>query len=236
MGMAAAVVGSGALAVSEAQAVPPPRVQQMVVFPDGRAPVKTLRPRAATIRVRGRRCAVASRTPLAALLRSGVGSLGVRDYGSCSSRPKDGGGLFVYSIAGVKNRGYSGWVYKVGTRLGTAGAADPSGPFGNGRLSAGARVTWFYGRSTSGGSGFQRTLWTRPRAEEGGVVLVRVTAYDDFGRGRPAKGATVHLGERSARTDSQGVARLTDVAAGRYSVYAEQRGRIRSFPDRVTVG
>ena len=30
-------------------------------------------------------------TPLAALVRSGVGPLSLRDYGSCSKRPADGG-------------------------------------------------------------------------------------------------------------------------------------------------
>ena len=41
-------------------------------------------------------------------------------------------------IAGERNRGQDGWVYKVGRRAGTAGAADAAGPFGNGRGCAGA--------------------------------------------------------------------------------------------------
>lgn len=103
--------------------------------------------KATTVRVDGRRCAVAAGTPLAALLaarRGGRPVVRVSDYGACSRRAADGGGLFVRQIGRDRARGQSGWVYGVGRRVGTAGAADPYGPFGRGRLRTGQRVTWFW--------------------------------------------------------------------------------------------
>ncbi len=208
-----------------------PRVEQMVAFRSGDAAVGKPRAGATTVRVGRRRCAVATGTPLAALVRSGVGPPRLRDFGSCSRRPRDGGGLFVAGIGPDRNRGLSGWVYKVGNRLGTAGAADPTGPFGSGRLRAGARVTWFYCRMASN---CQRTLAVRARVQPGGVVTVRVTAHNDQGRGVAAREATVRLGEQSAVTDSKGDARFA-VAPGTYTVNAEQADRVRSFPERVRV-
>ncbi len=206
----------------------------MVAFRSGEAAVGMPRAVGTTVPIGRRRCGVASATPLAALVRSGVGPLRLRDFGSCTRRPQDGGGLFVEGIRTDRNSGFSGWVYKVGNRLGTAGAADPTGPFGNRRLRAGARVTWFYGRTQPGSTGFQRTLSTRTRVEPGGSVVVRVTAFDDQGRGIAAQEATVRLGAESAVTDSSGDARFT-VAPGAYTVNATQVGRVRSFPERVSV-
>ncbi len=208
-----------------------PGVEQMVVFRSGEAAVGKPRAAGTTVRIGKRRCAVASATPLAALVRSDVDPVRLRDFGSCSRRPRDGGGLFVTGIGADRNSGLSGWVYKVGNRLGTAGAADPTGPFGSGRLRAGTRVTWFYCRVPSN---CQRTLVTRARVEPGGVVVVRVTAHNDQGRGIAAREATVRLGTQSAVTDSSGDARFT-VAPGTYTVHAEQADRIRSFPERVRV-
>ena len=210
-----------------------PRVEQMVVFRSGAAPVRDVVAREATIRVGGRRCTVAAGTPLAALVHSAIGRLSLRDYGFCSRRPADGGGLFVSGMRGDRNRGLNGWVYKVGTRAGTAGAADPSGPFGNGRLRAGARVTWFYCRLRAGGAGCQRTLATTSRVRPESV-RVTVLAHDDEGRARPAAGATVLAGEARAVADRRGVATLT-LPPGTHSLHAEQRGRVRSFPERLVV-
>ena len=98
---------------------------------------------------------------------------------------RDGGGLFVGSIRGDVNRGQNGWVYKVGRRAATAGAADPSGPFGRGRLRTGQRVTWFYCRLRDGGC--QRTLELKLRAEAGAVVAT-VRGYDDEGHGVAGRG------------------------------------------------
>src|SRR4051794_31311458 len=74
------------------------RIHQMVVFRDGSA--KTSQPSlaAATARVGRKRCAVAGGTPLAALIRSGVGPLSLRDYGSCSKRAGDAASLFVRAL------------------------------------------------------------------------------------------------------------------------------------------
>ena len=144
--------------------------------------------RKALVRVGGRRCAAGAGTALAALVRSHVGRLRLRDFGSCSRRPRDGAGLFVRGIGPDRNRGRDGWVYKVGRRVATAGAADPSGPFGRGRLRGGQRVTWFYCRL--GSRGCQRTLVLRLRSEPGAVVAT-VRGYDDEGEGVPVEGATV---------------------------------------------
>src|SRR5437899_2808360 len=100
----------------------------MVVFRSGHARLAHPSTAQMTVTVHRRRCAVASATPLAALIHSRVGPLSLRDYGSCSKRPADGGGLFVAGIGADHNRGSDGWVYKSGNVLGTAGAADPAGP------------------------------------------------------------------------------------------------------------
>src|SRR5204863_6657050 len=131
--------------------------------------------------------------PLAALVHSGVGPLSLRDYGSCSKRPADGAGLFVAAIDGDRNRGSDGWVYKVGNVLGTAGAADPSGPLGRGRLRVGARVTWFWCHVTARDNGCPHTLAVAPKAGTGSLT-VRVQRYDDRGKAFAAAGATVHAG------------------------------------------
>src|SRR6185436_18440557 len=112
-------------------------------------------------------------------------------------------------------------------------ASDPSGPFGSGRLDSRVRVTWFYCVFESGGC--QRTLGLRARDDGGGTVTVRVTGYDDEGRGSRVEGARVLSGSRSAETDANGVATLT-LPAGKHRLYAEKRGHVRSFTERVRVG
>jgi hypothetical protein len=233
-------VGAAALAVAApagantARPSAAPVVEQMVVFRDGSAPVHRVRAGATIARIGRRRCAVAAGTALAALLRSPLPAIGLRDFGRCSRRARDGGGLFVRSIGPDRNRGQDGWVYKVGNRAATAGAADPSGPFGRGRLRSGARITWFYCRLTASGS-CQRTLRTSSSAQPDGQVTVTVRAYDDDGRARPAAGATVRSGDQTAVADDQGTARLT-LPQGTHQLHAEQAGRIRSFPEEVRVG
>ena len=106
----------------------------MVVFRDGDAVQRTVAAKEVRVKVGRKRCAAGDGTALAALVRSRIGRLGLRDYGSCSTRARDSAGLFVSSIRGERNRGQDGWVYKVGRRGATAGAADPSGAFGRGRL------------------------------------------------------------------------------------------------------
>jgi hypothetical protein len=208
-----------------------PAVRQMVVFRDGDAVTTTVMAKQASVRVGRRRCTAGEGTVLAALARSHVGRLRLRDFGSCSSHARDGAGLFVEAIGSDRNRGQNGWVYKVGRRGATAGAADPSGPFGRGRLRRGQRVTWFYCRLRGGGC--QRTLELVASAEPGGVAAT-VRAYDDEGRGVPVSGATVSAGAVSGETAADGSVRLA-LPPGRHRLVAEKDGLVRSFAERVTV-
>jgi hypothetical protein len=113
---------------------------------------RTVRARATTVRIGGRRCAVGAGTPLAALLAVRR-DVRIRDYASCGRRAADAGGLFVFQIGSERNRGTDGWVYTVDGRKGTTGAADPSGPFGTGRrLRAGDRVVWLWCTMTARGT------------------------------------------------------------------------------------
>jgi hypothetical protein len=214
-----------------AAAPAPVAVDQMVVFKTGRALTRRASTRGLRVRVGHRPCAVGSRTPLAALVRSKPGRIRLRDFASCSRRPIDAGGLYVSAIGRESERGHGGWVYKVGHRAATAGAADPSGPFGSGLLRRGQRITWFYCLRAGA---CQSTLELRVRAEPGGAVAT-VRAYDDDGRGRPVEGATVSAGAAGATTGGDGRARLV-LSAGRYRVHAEKAGLVRSFDERVAVG
>lgn len=218
------------LAAGAAPAAPAaPAVQQMVVLPNGKAKLGVAGTRATRVRAGGRRCRVPRATPLAALVRSRVGRLSVRDF----SRSCDASSLFVRAIGRHRNRGNNGWVYKVGHRQATTAASDPSGPFGNGRLRRRARVTWFY--CVFGAGGCQRTLGLRARDDGGGAVTVRVRAHDDEGRGAPMAGARVRARGVSAETDARGIATL-DLPPGKHRVVAAKAGHIRSFPERVVVG
>ena len=64
---------------------------------------------------------------------------------------------------------------------------------------------------------------------------MRVTGYDDNGRGAPVEGAAVRLGPLELSTDAAGVARAT-LPPGRYGVVATKDGLVRSFRERVTRG
>jgi hypothetical protein len=224
-------VAAGCMAAAAPCAARAPRVDQMVVFRSGKAVQHRVSSAGVRVRVGRRRCAVPARTALATLVRSRLGRIRFRDFGSCSSHPGDASGLYVKSIRRDKAKGPKGWVYKVGHKAATAGAADPSGPFGRGRLRSGQRITWFYCRRATN---CQRTLETRARAEAGAVV-VKVVGFNDAGRGVAVAGATVHVGSTKAVTGADGKARVA-VGPGRYRVYAAKRGLVRSFRDRVTVG
>jgi hypothetical protein len=223
------VAATGALAPAAAAAAP--RISELVVFRDGSAVAKSASSKATKVTVRGRRCAVGEATALAALVRSRPGKLRLRDFGSCSGRAADAGGLFVSGIRGDLNRGQNGWVYKVGNRAATAGAADPGGPFGRGKLKAGQRVTWFYCLMKSGGC--QRTLALRLRPTAG-TLTATVRGYDDQGHAVAVSGATVKAGTATAVTGGNGQATL-DLPAGRYRVVATKAGLVRSFGERVEV-
>jgi hypothetical protein len=220
-----------ALLTAPPAAAAAPTVRQMVVFRDGEAVTRTVNAKQVSVKVGRRSCAAGAGTALAALVRSRVGPLRLRDFGSCSSRPRDGAGLFVAAIGGDRNRGQDGWVYKVGRRGATAGAADPSGPFGRGRLRSGQRVTWFYCRLRGGGC--QRTLELEASAVPGGAA-VTVRGYDDDGRGVPVEGATVSAAGASGMTAADGGVRLA-LLPGTHRLVAEKDGLVRSFAERVAV-
>lgn len=211
-----------------------PVVEHMVVFRNGTYRARRTSTRGVTVRVGRRRCASATGTPLAALVRARPSRrIGLRDFGSCSRRARDGAGLFVRRIGPDANRGNDGWVYKVGRKVATAGAGDPSGPFGRGRLRRGQRVTWFYGLADSDGT-FQRTLELRASASGGGRLSARVIAYDDDGKGVPAAGAEVRLGPLTAMANAEGLVSFT-APPGRYGIRATRAGNVRTYPQRVTV-
>jgi hypothetical protein len=216
------------------------RVDLLVVGKSGvlRGPAHvTLKPR--TVKVGSHRCAVGRATPLSVLAATRL-RLKLRDQGACSKDPRDAGALYVAAIAGQREKGRSGWVYKVGNRAGTTGAADPSGPFGTGkRLRAGQHVLWFWCTLDTAG-GCQRTLDARPdrtSAAPGESLRVTVRGYDDLGKAETVPGATVRLGDATAVTDAAGVATLTvPAASGRLRVRAEHAGMVGGFPREVTVG
>ncbi|MDQ4049651.1 MAG: carboxypeptidase-like regulatory domain-containing protein, partial [Actinomycetota bacterium] len=208
-----------------------PVVEQLVVFRGGSALGGKVRAGATTVRVGRRRCAVGAATALATLIHARPGRVGIEDYGSCSRRAADAGGLYVRSIRSERGRGQSGWVYKVGHKLATAGAGDPAGPFGRGRLRPRQRVTWFFCLHSGG---CQRTLALRATALPGGIASVRVRGYDDGGKGIPVAGATVSAGGVAALTDDSGIAQLR-LPSGRYTVRAAKPGLVRSFGERLDV-
>lgn len=234
--MAALAAAGAAQAITAGDGAPAPAraaplVEQLVVFRSGAWHAARVRASAVSVRVGRKRCAVGAGTPLAALLRSRPGPLKLSDYGSCSRRTADAGGLYVRAIRRDRGRGSNGWVYKVGHKLATAGAGDPAGPFGRGRLRARQRITWFYCLYRRG---CQRTLAVRAQAPSAGVVSVRVRGYDDGGKGIAVAGATVLAGPAKAITDAAGLAQL-QLPPGRYTVRAAKPGLVRSFGERVVV-
>ena len=197
------------------------------------APVKL---KSRSVRVGKRRCAVGRATPLSVLAGTRL-RLRLRDYGACGRSPRDAGALYVRGVGADSARGAAGWVYKVGRRAGTTGAADPSGSFGDGRkLKRGARVLWFWCEQARG-EACQRTLEVSSPATvaPGAMLPVTVRGYDDSGRGVPVAGATVRLGAASAVTDAGGAAQVAAPASGSARLTAEHGGMVRSWPERVRV-
>jgi hypothetical protein len=222
-----AAVALAAPPVAEAAA---PKVKQLVVFRSVEAVQRTVSTRQASVTVGGRRCAVGDGTALAALVRSRAGRLRLRDFGACSSRPRDSAGLLVTGIRSDRNRGQRGWVYKVGRRAATAGAGDTGGPFGRGRLRAGQRVTWFY---CVRAADCQRTLEVRTAPTAGGIVAT-VRGYDDAGDGVPVEGATVTASGVTGLTAADGRVQMA-LPSGTHRLVARKDGLVRSFTERVEV-
>ena len=232
-GLAAGLIAAPAAASPIPGGSPPlpPKVSQLVVFRDGSFKEKAARARRSAVHLGRRRCVVGAGTPLAALVASKVAKIGLRDYGSCSSRARDAAGLFVRKLGPDANAGQDGWVYKVGLKTGSAGAADPSGPFGHGKLKDGAHVLWFYCHMQ--GSSCQRTLsFDEVDTQPPGGVLVHVGAYDDRGREIPAAGVTVHVDAATGVTDQNGAVTIA-AGAGRHTMYADGGGYVRSFDTTV---
>lgn len=240
---AKAVVGSAlALSIAAPAAALPaeravkagaPVVRLLVVTRDGQSAERSTRATRTRVRVQGKSCAVGTGTALAALVRSRVDRApGLRDFGSCSRRARDAGGLYVLRLGTDAGAGQHGWVYKVGSRLATAGAGDPAGPFGRGPLRRGARVTWFYCRHTR--RGCQGTLALRVRRAPDGAIEARVRAHDDRGRARAVPDALISGSAPLARTDARGRARI-ELASGSHRLHAEAEGLVRSFSEAVVV-
>ena len=197
-----------------------------------RAPTE-VRLKVRTVKVGGRRCRVGAATPLSVLVATKL-RLGLRDYGRCGRRPRDAAGLYVTKVRGEREKGRGGWVYKVGRRTPSLGAADLSR-----RLRDGQRVTWFWCEQDDTG-GCQRTLEARPdrtTAAPGETLSVTVRGYDDQGRGAAVEGATVTLGSATAVSDAAGTAVLSVPAEpGEHPLEAARDGLVPAFPVEVTIG
>ncbi|HEY4451980.1 MAG TPA: hypothetical protein VGN13_10350 [Solirubrobacteraceae bacterium] len=205
------------------------------------SPARTVVASAATVRVGARDCAVAAATPLAVLAavrRDGGPGFALRDYGRCGASSASSAALFVYALGGERNSGQSGWEYKVDGVSGSAGAADPSGPQGDGhRLRSGQQVLWFWCNAHA--AGCQRTLElssSQGTVAAGGRVVVTVRGRENEGRAVPIAGAIVTLGSDFASTDSTGRAQLLAPGSpGRYALGATRRGLVPAFPGTVVV-
>ena len=234
----AVLVLAGALLGAPATAAARAAVDVMVVgktrtlVPAKRVPLKKR-----FVGIDGKRCAIGRATALSALAGTGT-PFRLVDYGACSRRARDAGSLYVRQIGPDRARGRDGWVYKVGRRSGSAGAADPAGPFGTGRrLRDGDRVLWFWCVKDARDA-CQRTLETSAARSvaPGAPLAVTVRGYDEQGRGVPIAGASVDVGDATATTGTDGVATITAPAAGRYAIDASRAGLVPAFPRAVTVG
>ena len=211
-----------ALAVAPLAEAAGPRVRAMVVGRSGDvvAGVKSVHLDA----FRHGRCRIGAGLPLGALHGLRVS---YRARGGCES-------LYVFQVGRSRARGQQGWVYKVGTRGGTASASDPSGPFGSGRIRSGAEVVWFWCRRALR---CQRSLKVtgERRVSAGRTLRVRVRGYDDYGRSRVVRGATVAVGRARVRTDRRGLATIRMARRGLFRLRASKRGLVPAFPIGIRV-
>lgn len=229
--------------VDGAAAAAPPSVQTMIVGVGVRilAQARTVSAATTTVSVGSKGCVVSAGTPLAALAavrRAGGPGFALRDYGRCGSSTASSAELFVSSLDGETNSGQSGWEYKVNGVSGSTGAADPSGPQGNGRhLASGEQVLWFWCQARAGGC--ERTLQlsaSTATVHPGHTVTVSVNGLDNDGRAIPVAGAIVTLGSDFASTAANGRATLLAPSGrGSYQVSAARSGLVPSFPETIVV-
>jgi hypothetical protein len=216
-------VGAAVLAAPAPAGAAGPRVEARIIDRSGDVVgPRTVRVDQVRFRSSGRSCRLRSGSPVGVLRELGAR---FRARGACDS-------VYVFQVGGDRGTGAQGWVYKVGRRLPSVSASDPSA-----RLRTGQRVTWFW--CVRAGN-CQRTLEVVPEARTvapGGSLRVRVRAYDDFGRGRNQGGALVSLGTSTAVTAADGTATLTAPAdPGRVTLLAERDGLVPSFAERISVG
>jgi hypothetical protein len=216
------------------------KVQVMVVGKDRvlRGP-KSVALKKRTVKVGHRRCRIGAATPLSVLAATHL-ALRFRDYGHCGKRPQDASALYVTSVAGRREHGNGGWVYKVGRRAGTTAGGDLSGPFGTGRrIHGGQRITWFWCELQQSGS-CQRTLEIRPQrgnVQPGEALRVTVRGFNDQGKGVLVSGAAVRLGSSTATTGVGGIATLqVPDTPGTLKLQAKRAGMVRAFPREVRIG
>ncbi len=218
------------------------RVNVMVVGPKGQlADASLLKARSGTVGAGKKQCKVAANTPLAALAaasRRSKFSFRIKDFGSCSKQvAASSSQLFVNKIGSFSNKGSDGWFFKVNDKAGTTGSADPSGPFGNGRLSSGDRVAWFYCKYKKSSGSCQRTLRlvSNTTARKGKRYKVKVVGYDNSKHGRAIRKARVSLGGQTVVTDKNGRASFTPRRNGKLKLTASRRGMVPAFPVQVMV-
>ena len=187
--------------------------------------------KARTARVAGKRCSIGRATPLSVLAGTGV-PFRLQDYGACSAGRATPARSTSAGSAPTARAGTDGWVYKVGRRAGSGGAADP------GRLvrhraaaargPAGALVLVRQGRRRLLPADARGHARAHARGAGRGA-LVTVRGYDDSGAGVPVEGAVVNLGESTAltgagrRRDRDGARGRRPPAAGRPSPAASSR-------------
>ena len=186
------------------------------------------------VKVAGRRCRVGAATPLSVLVATRL-RLGLRDYGRCGRRPRDAAGLYVTRVRDEREKGRGGWVYKVGRRTPSLGAADLTK-----RLRDGQRVTWFWCEqddtrrlpaNARGAAGAHRR-GARRGAHRHRARLRRLRPRD---RDRGSDGAA-RLGDGGLGRRRRGRAHGAGRRAGEQRLEATRDGLVPAFPVEVTVG
>ncbi|MEI7888767.1 MAG: hypothetical protein WCI34_00535 [Actinomycetes bacterium] len=190
-----------------------------------------------------RRCQIAQGTPLAALKGTGV-VFHLKDFGRCSMSTSASAGLFLDKLLNTTNTGTSGWTFKVNNRAGTAGAADPSGPFGTGPLATGDKVIWFWCVFDANWACQRNLALVAPStAAAGSSISVEVRAYNDEGTWIPGVGARVSIGTTNVVSGPSGTVTIqVPTRAGSYVLKAADATgsssggqRAPAFPTALTV-